>query len=388
MGPSLLWLAPSGRTHRLAICWSLALGLIGCGPGKVRGLPLLPDAAAPVADAATPSHDAAPAPRDASPVVPDAPASTDSRPPDEPAVTCGPCPADQICLQGKCQGRGELVTPPSAACASPPCINVVNDCPVPLWIHALATVPIDGGTVRRLGPGEQWQYAGLPLLGGGRLYAYYKEPDSKQETTHPVSDFNQFVEMTIDRDAFTGALAQNYNISYVDYLALPVLMKAGGACADTRCGARFQDWMAMLATCPTELRNQYQGLGTCAGSYNYCITPEGPATYDTTRPYCTKMRDAHGFPGSAIYGGSFADRPAQDVAFWDGVAAWNRGAAAGDADDGHYYQHQPYNDYAAWIHQSLGCKRVYAFSTDDHQDQAGFVRCAAPTLDVVWCPYR
>src|SRR5207248_7743859 len=126
-----------------------------------------------------------------------------------------------------------------------------------------------------------------------------------------------------------------YNVSYVDYLALPVLMKAAGACADTRCGARFEDWVAKLGSCPTDLRNQYQGLATCTASYNYCITPDGAASNDTTRPYCTKMRDAHGFAGSAIYGGSFPGHPAEDVAFWDSVAAWNRGAAPGDADDGH-----------------------------------------------------
>jgi hypothetical protein len=359
----------------------MTIFLLGCTQAAAPTI-RWPDAAVPAADAPAPRPDAAPAPPDAALPTPDAPA------PDAPSAACGPCSADQICARGACQPRGALVTPTFPACPTPPCLNVLNACPVPLWIHALATVPLDGGNVRRLDPGQQWQYAALPPFGGGRLYAYYKEPDSKQETTHPVSDDNQFVEMTIDRDAVSGALAQNYNISYVDYLSLPVLMKAGGDCADTRCGARFADWTAALATCPTELRHQHEGLATCTASYNYCITPDGPATYDTTRPYCTKMREAHGFPGSAIYGGSFPDHPAEDVAFWDGVAAWNRGSTPGDADDRHYYQRQPYNDYAGWIHQVLGCRRVYAFSTDDHQDQAGFVRCVSPTLDVIWCPYR
>jgi hypothetical protein len=99
------------------------------------------------------------------------------------------------------------------------------------------------------------------------------------------------------------------------------------------------------------------------------------------------MRDTYGFPGSAIYGGVFPDHPATDVAFWDAVAAWNRGTTAGDPNDANYYQRQPYNGYAAWVHRDLGCARVYAFSTDDHQDKAGFVRCVSPQLSVVWCPY-
>ena len=141
-----------------------------------------------------------------------------------------------------------------------------------------------------------------------------------------VSDYNQFVEMTVDKDGASGAFAQNYNVSYVDYLSLPVSMKAAGAtCEETRCGAPLGAWTARLKQCPTELRNQHEELATCMGSYNYCITSDGAAARDTTQPYCRKMQDAHGFAGSAIYGGYFPGHPASDVAFWDGVAAWNRG---------------------------------------------------------------
>jgi len=253
----------------------------------------------------------------------------------------------------------------------------------------VATVAIDEGMVRMLVPGDKWQYAALPALGGGRLYAYYREPAVQHDATRLVSDFNQFVEMTIDKDAATGRWAQNYNISYVDYASLPVLMKASGSnCGETKCGARFPDWLLELKRCPTDLRNAYQDIATCTGSFNYCMTADGSATYDTSRTYCTKMQEAHGFSGSSIYGGYFPDHPATDVSFWDGVAAWNRGTLAGDANDDHYYVTPPYNDYARWIHQELGCSNVYAFSTDDHQDKAGFVRCVAPELNVVWCPYE
>jgi hypothetical protein len=275
----------------------------------------------------------------------------------------------------------EPVQPGFPACARPPCINVQNNCPIALWTHAVATVPLDDGNVRRLEPGQRFQYAGLPLFGGGRLYAYYREPASKQDRVRLVSDHNQFVEMTIDTDA-AGALAQNYNISYVDYAALPVLMKAQGECSATRCGMPFADWLVMQRRCPTDLRNEDRGLATCTGSYIYCL-----GANDEAQPYCRKMREAHGFPGSAVYGGVFPDHPATDVAFWDGVAAWNRGTTAGDADDSHYYQREPFNHYARWIHRDLGCLDVYAFSTDDHQDKAGFVRCTSPVLDVTWCPY-
>jgi hypothetical protein len=300
---------------------------------------------------------------------------------------CGACRPDQYCLAETCWTKPELLAPAFPDCTSPPCINVLNNCPVPLWTHAIATVPLDDGNVRRLEPGQQYQYAGLPQFGGGRLYAYYQEPARQQDRSRLVSDYNQFVEMTVDRDA-TGALAQNYNISYVDSAALPVWVRARGAgCAETRCGAPYDHWTQLLAECPTELRNPAERLATCLGSYNYCISQDVTGRYDDTRPYCSKMRDAHGFPGSAIYGGTFPDRPASDVAFWDGVAAWNRGSAPGDRDEDHYYREEPYNHYARWLHRALGCGNVYAFSTDDHQEKAGFVRCTSPVLDVVWCPY-
>ena len=83
-----------------------------------------------------------------------------------------------------------------------------------------------------------------------------------------------------------------------------------------------------------------------------------------------------------------ADKPAEDRAFWDGVAAWNRGTVSGDSNDDNYYASEPYNEYARWIHKELACGRVYAFSTDDHQDKAGFVRCVSDELNVIWCPYQ
>jgi hypothetical protein len=363
------------------------------------------DAASPGADGARDGHSAAvdtlavDAPADDAAVdapALDAGADAVGPPPvdaplasDGPPGACGGCAAGEVCVGGVCKSKGQPVTPAFPPCTRPPCLNVLNNCAIPLWTHAVGTVPLDDGMVRRLGPGEQFQYAAMPLFGGGRLYAYYKEPESKQDRVRLVSDYNQFVEMTVDRDPVSGNIAQNYNVSYVDYVSLPVSMKATGAkCQETRCGSRYEDWKTTLESCPTVLKNQHEGLATCMGSYNYCITADGPATYDTTREYCSKMMKAHGHAGSAIYGGYFPDRPATDVKFWDDVAAWNRGTFGGDADERRYYKTEPYNHFARWIHEELACNDVYAFSTDDHQDKAGFVRCESMELNVVWCPYR
>jgi Beta-1,3-glucanase len=318
---------------------------------------------------------------------PDEAGARDAATPDASPPTCD-CAPSEICVAHQCRAKGALAAPTFAACTSPPCMNVYNNCTIPLWTHAIGTIPIDGGEVRALAPGAQYQYAGLSAFGGGRLYAYYQQPSAMQSTTAPVSTYNQFVEMSVDTDASNGnAWAQNYDISYVDYLALPVSVQAENGCPATTCGSQFGDWVQKLQECPTSLLNVYQGVGTCVASYDYCVTADGATTNDQTKTYCTKMQAAHGYPGSAVYGGVFPSEPSTDVAFWDGVAAWNRGTFAGDANSADYYKAEPYNDYAGMIHDEMGCSLVYAFSTDDHQDQSGFIRCDSPVLDVVWCPY-
>jgi hypothetical protein len=252
---------------------------------------------------------------------------------------------------------------------------------------------IDSGNVRELQPNTQYQYSGLPIFGGGRLYAYYQQPTVLQSTT-PVSFYNGYIEMSVNKDN-SGNWAQNYDISYVDSIALPVSVQAENGCEATRCGGQFADWIAKLNECPTELRYQANGIGTCMGSWNYCIAhDDAGTTNDQSQPYCTKMQTAHGYSGSQIYGGVFPNEPAQNVTFWDGVSAWNRGTFGGDTNVADYYAMEPYNDYAKMIHVDMGCRKtttqqgVFAYSTDDHQNQAGFVRCSSPVLDVIWCPYQ
>ncbi len=270
-------------------------------------------------------------------------------------------------------------------------IRVINRCPFPLWSHAFAyklftpTVqPIDSGASRLLNTGDSIIYSNLPPIGGGRLYAYYKEPPAGAKSLYaPVSTYNQFVEMTLESGR------ANYNISYVDHAALPVSVKGKGNCPITSSCVSSELWKQKLLSCPTEVTNKYNGLGTCLASYDYCL--EYPNS-----DYCTKMEVYGGgrFTGAQIYGGTMGF-PSENVKAWDSVAAWNRGAEAGDPDPSHYFLGpqkvgtewvKPYNEYAAWIHKDIGAE-VYSFSTDDHQDQSGFQACIGSTvMEVVWCP--
>ena len=311
----------------------------------------------------------------------------------------GGCDVTQICVANQCRDKGTLAPVAEdggglAACTNPPCINVYNNCTIPLWTQAVGSVPIDEGNVRELQPNTQFQYSGLSTFGGGRLYAYYQQPTVLQSTT-PVSFYNQYIEMSVTQAANDGGWIQNYDISYVDSVSLPVSVQAENGCEATRCGSQFADWVAKLQECPTELRYPANGVATCMGSYDYCISSDDAGVKnDDAAPYCTKMQIAHGYSGSSIYGGYFPNEPSQDVTWWDGVSAWNRGTFGGDTNVADYYAAEPYNDYAKMIHVDMGCRAtstlegVFAYSTDDHQNQAGFVECASSVLDVVWCPYQ
>lgn len=293
-----------------------------------------------------------------------------------------PSPFPSLAFTHPSVGAALVLALAGLACADKRYV-VKNHCPIPLWSHAIgwerfgsAALALDGGTPRRIAPGESFTYHDLPLVGGGRLYAYYQDPGAESNTTRAVSDHNQFVEMTIDADAM------NYNISYVDHASLPVSVKASGACGETKVPRTFEQFAKALDRCPTEVVHRANGTGVCLASYDYCIR----ADRDRTDPYCTKMQ-AYGFSGTQIYGGVFPAMGSESRDFWDKVAAWNRGTRPGEADSSLYYRSDsvPYNSYAKWVHQDLAAE-VYGFSTDDHQDHSGFQRCLqSDELVVDWC---
>jgi hypothetical protein len=273
-----------------------------------------------------------------------------------------------------------LISPFVSYSQTGPQVKVINNCPFSIWSHAFGfnrfdnqPSNIDNGNATELLPGAVYYYNNLVPIYGGRIYAYYKEPLSFQSLTDPLTSYNEFIEFAIDA---APSQALNYNISYVDYASLPVYVKAGN-CNAASSYTCLDVWKNKLALCPTELRNQYNGIGTCLSSFTYC-------DIDPTISYCTKM-DRNGYSGRQIYGGVFSN-PGTDVAFWDQIAAWNRGTFPGDPDPANYYVNQPYNEYAKWVHETLGFD-IYAFSTDDHQSHGGFVQCANTyELEVTWCP--
>jgi hypothetical protein len=149
--------------------------------------------------------------------APTTPTSTDT-----PATSTTDAPAttsttDATTTTGPATSTGaDTEDPVVTDCEAPPCFNVINRCAFPLWIHAVNNdqVVLQPDNVQ-LPPGGVQQYPVPAEWPAGRVNAYYAEPDANPEA-------HDKVEMTV-----TGGI-MNYNITYVDYVALPSEMVAVG----------------------------------------------------------------------------------------------------------------------------------------------------------------
>jgi len=293
--------------------------------------------------------------------------------------------------------------PVGSACANPPCLNVINNCPFAIWIHAAAnggpTLTPDNamlptGGVRQYDVPASWPAA--------RVNAYWDDP------TSAASDPNAFdkVELTV------GGGVMNYNITYVDYLALPSQMEAvGAACAKT---ATFDPKVGcavpvgnVLAGCPAGLLDGKRCLSAglyCASGANagsaYCHALDGAiATCAQQNPATCGIAQQLGNSTVNVYqcSGYFDSQPANcspasTTCHMDGnkwCAALNRGnlSQPDSTDSTLFYKSAPYNTYAKWVHDT--CPNIYAFAYDDYPSGAGasgFRSCTADRLDVTFCP--
>lgn len=289
---------------------------------------------------------------------------------------------------------------PALECGTPPCFNVINRCPFPLWIHAENNDKVVlEPDLQILAPAEWQQYPVPAEWPAGRINAYYADPGRAPEA-------HDKVEVTVTNGIM------NYNITYVDYVALPSEMRAVGpecqpnADFDPAIGC-YVPRAELLASCPDDLLAGERCLSAnlyCADAAHkdsaYCHALD--AAIDecaATNPDTCGVAALLGDRTPQVYGcsGYFDSQPAncmpasetchQDGNKW--CAALNRGmlAAPDSADTTQYYTKAPYNTYARWVHDT--CPGIYAFAYDDYPSNAnesGFRACKAPRLDVVFCP--
>lgn len=295
----------------------------------------------------------------------------------------------------------------AAACANPPCLNVINRCPFPLWIHAKnhdgVTLQPDDAKLAASGQADSVRQYDLPeSWPSARVGAFWVDPHG------PAPDPEAYgkVELTFE----DGKM--NYNITYVDYLALPMRMEAVGPdCAKTddfdprvSCDVPVAK---VLAGCPSGLLDGKKCLSAAA----YCSEgahADAPlchaldqeiADCASQNPETCGIATQLGNTTVDVYrcSGYFDSQPAKcdppsTTCHAEGnkwCAALNRGMLAqpDSTDAALYYQTEPYNPYAKWVHQT--CPGIYAFAYDDYPSgagQSGFRACTANRIDVTFCP--
>lgn len=288
---------------------------------------------------------------------------------------------------------GSCVAPSSGTRTAPPfgastvttsglLVRVMNNCSFPLWIHGQGS---DGGTgTNTLAPdnkellqGQEQDYDAKTAFVSARVTAY---------KTGPQNNEAQFVEMNYAN----GQLG--YNVSYVDYLGLPVEVTA--TCGTTACYAPLA---TILDGCPSNLA----ATDRCVSPDDWCNNPTNAATdyckaLDTTAqqalqlPQCQTDLAAWLAKGNTMANVGTTPSVYACSNFWASssycCAVVNRGvvSAKDPTNVCGFYQSPPYNTYSKWVHEK--CPMIYSFPYDDAAGQSGYHQCATNELRITWCP--
>jgi hypothetical protein len=261
-------------------------------------------------------------------------------------------------------------------------VRVMNACPFPLYIHGQGN---DGaGATNTLQPdnamlatGQTEDYDAKVTFGSARVTAY---------KDGPAKNAIQFVELNYGN----GSLG--YNVSYVDYLGLPVEVTA--ACGTTACYAPVA---TVLDGCPANLRKPDRCAspgGWCNDAANrgdaYCKALDTTATQALSLPKC--QTDLGAWLAKGHTTGEVGSTPSVYACrdFWSAsafcCAVVNRGVvgSATPEDPCQFYQLAPFNTYAQWVHQK--CPMIYSFAYDDAAGQSGYHQCTTAEIRITWCP--
>jgi hypothetical protein len=249
-------------------------------------------------------------------------------------------------------------------------IHVVNGCSFDLYIHGAgggATLMPDN--VKLAAGGGSQDYTAPDNWPAARVTAYLDGPQKNELDK---------VEMTIANKVI------NYNITYVDWVGLPVEMIAFGSGSDCKRVGCYGKQSDLLSSCPAGLLSGKK----CISAYGFCASADNANSalchaLDGQFAKCASLGCPMGTT-TQVYGcsGPYANDPK-----W--CAALNRGRPMNpdDPDASLYYTTPPYNIYAKWVHDT--CPGIYAFAYDDYgkSNQSSFHACTGGTqLNITFCP--
>jgi hypothetical protein len=296
-------------------------------------------------------------------------------------VPCGTKPGQCECQPTLSQRKAPAFPPTQITAPKGLLFRFMNNCPMTLWLKFTGA---PGGVVMM--PSKSTQEFDMPTL-HGRVTAYKNAAPGASGSVEA-----EFFELTADPNK-----ALNYNLSFVDYMGLPLEINGKGtdkSCGLTACYSPLAD---LTKGCPPQLLDA--ATGHCISMYNYCknaahakeafCTALDQSASDTLAndPMCKAGGTlAQAGSGAAIFGCATGT-------FWSGspycCAKVNRGSAGTTSSDNtqncSYYKTPPYNVYAAYSHSV--CPYLYAFAYDDWNDQSGYHACNGGTgAEITYCP--
>jgi len=271
---------------------------------------------------------------------------------------------------------GDVYVADRAANAPGILIHVDNECPFDLWIRGTgsgATLQPDN---RQLKTGETQDYIAPDTWSAARVTAYKSAPPNNEIDKAEITFVNKII---------------NYNITYVDWVGLPIEAISFGSGSDCKRVGCYVPVGDLLQGCPAGLLSGSR----CLSAGSYCMNQANKGT-----PFCHALdptiaqcgANAAKYPGCSPGGSGTPDVYACSGAFqanpkW--CSALNRGMID-DPDNGNialYYQNAPYNTYSKWVHAS--CPGIYAFPYDDSgkSNESGFHSCiGGRQLNITFCP--
>jgi len=255
-------------------------------------------------------------------------------------------------------------------------LHVTNACPFELWVHAAGKEAVLMPDNVHLAAGDSQDYIAPDPWTAARVTAYLATPPANEIDKAEITFINKVI---------------NYNITYVDWVGLPIEMISlgtGGDCKRVGCYVAEGD---VLTGCPDGLLSGKK----CLSAGSYCASANNQAT-----PFCHALDPVIAqCAGNAKYAGcagaaGATTREAYGCSgFFGGSPKWcaavNRGTIDNpdSTDSSPYYKLPPFNAYAAWVHSV--CPGIYAFPYDDygHANESGFHACTGGTqLNVTFCP--
>ncbi|HEY2903192.1 MAG TPA: hypothetical protein VGL59_21600, partial [Polyangia bacterium] len=145
-------------------------------------------------------------------------------------------------------------------------IHVANGCPFDLWIHGEGTGAVLMPDAVQLKTGATQDYVAPEAWPSARVTAYLDAP---------LKDQADKVEMTLEKKLDLGELKKviNYDITYVDWLALPMEMIVLGTGDDCKQIGCYVPESQVLAGCPDGLLSGKR----CLSAGNFCADPTNQA---------------------------------------------------------------------------------------------------------------